>query len=371
MTKNRYSAEPGEDGKPRRLDQGTVQYLKQIDPELDNIRAGYDGGDGDMDTRDILIGNVLEELKTRTASAACDRNVNSIVEKICLAGSFEHVIELLRRFTPYALFLARNRHSSHILQQSTLSRLCYLLKSVGIPDDIDEDDVIAIILEFMQPVLSDFNFSAKDMNATHVLRAVLCALAGLPVISERRGKTSKHQHSVGLSEPLDSLLLQPDGFHIDSACSFSVPDSFHELLGTTVIEGLLGLQARDLQTLVVDLSGAAVVSFIVRILFSPGLIEGGPELGDRLVRAVLEWKDDRNNDDGPTVFYAMAGERSGSFFLETMLQCCKTDFFLDITERAVKTRTMEYAEDNSANFVLQTILRRLLSAVRRAVGCDE
>ena len=116
MSTKRYSAEPGEDGKPRRLDQGTVQYLKQIDPELDNIRHGYSEGDGDIVTRDILIENVLEELKTRTASAACDRNVNSIVEKICLAGSFEHVIELLRRFTPYALFLARNRHSSHILQ---------------------------------------------------------------------------------------------------------------------------------------------------------------------------------------------------------------------------------------------------------------
>lgn len=250
-----------------------------------------------------------------------------------------------------------------LLLQSTISRLCYILKNTGIPDDIDEDDAVAVIFEFVQPILSDFNFSAKDMNATHVLRAVLCMLAGLPVVSEKRGKSSKHQHSVGLSEPLDSLMLQPDGFFIDRSFCFSVPESFHDLLGTTVIEGLLSLRPDELQALVVDTSGAAVIAFIIRVLFSPGVIEGGPELADRLLRAVLEWKDDPTNLDGPTIFYAMAGDRSGSYFLETAMQCCGIDFFVEVIKRAVHTRCAEYSEDNSANFVMQTILRRLLSAV--------
>jgi hypothetical protein len=112
-----------EDGtKPRRLDEGTIQYLKQIDPELDNLSKGF--GEGDAEQGAMLVENVLEELKTRTASAACDRSVNAIVEKICLASSFPHIIELLRRFTPYALFLARNRHSSHILQVNSPLHCC-------------------------------------------------------------------------------------------------------------------------------------------------------------------------------------------------------------------------------------------------------
>lgn len=115
MPSRKYSAEVGEEAKPRRLDQGTIQYLQHINPELDTISQIQSYGD-DIDTSEVLIENVLEELKNRTASAACDRTVNSILEKICLAGSFVHVVELLRRFTPYALFLARNRHSSHILQ---------------------------------------------------------------------------------------------------------------------------------------------------------------------------------------------------------------------------------------------------------------
>lgn len=247
-----------------------------------------------------------------------------------------------------------------------------MLKSSGIPDDVDEDDAVSVILEFLEPVLSDFIASAKDMNATHVARAALCLLAGLPVISERRGKSSKHQHSVGLSQPLDSLLLQPNGFHIDRSVCFSVPDSFHELLGTTVVSGLLSLPSSQLQSLVVDLSGAAVISFVLRVLFSPGVIDGGPELADQLVRTVLEWKEDKSNDDGPAVFYAMSGERSGSYFLETLLQCCSIELYLEIVERAVKLRSTEYAEDNSANFVLQTVLRRLLvEAEGRVVASDE
>lgn len=113
MSTKRYVAESGEDGKPRRLDQGTIQYLKQIGGELDSLSQGLIT---DSETGQILVENVLEELKNRTASAACDRTVNSIVEKLCLAASFGGVLELLCRFTPYALFLARNRHSSHILQ---------------------------------------------------------------------------------------------------------------------------------------------------------------------------------------------------------------------------------------------------------------
>lgn len=252
--------------------------------------------------------------------------------------------------------------------QSTLSRLSFLLKTAGIPEDVDEDDAATVILDFMRPILSDFSFAAKDMNATHVVRAALCVLSGLPVISERRGKSSKHQHSVGLSQPLDSLLLQPDCFVIDSSCCFPVPESFQDLLGTTVIEGLLSLSAPDLQGLCVDTSGAAVTAFIVRVLFSPDVIEGGSDLGNRLLRAVLEWKDDPSNLDGPTVLYAMSGERSGSYFLETALLSCEPAFFVEAVGRAVKTRAAEYAEDNSANFVLQTILRRLLAAVGGASG---
>ena len=82
----------------------TLDFLDAAQKES----AGSDGAD-----LEVLIENVLEELKTRTASAACDRTANSAIEKICLLASFQQTLVLMIRFTPYALFLARNRHSSH------------------------------------------------------------------------------------------------------------------------------------------------------------------------------------------------------------------------------------------------------------------
>ncbi len=96
-----------EEGKPRRLEEETMHYLLQLDPQLDST---------DEAEVEILVENVLDEIKNRSASAACDRYVNSVIEKICLSASFKHIIELIQRFTQYSLFLARNRHSSHVLQ---------------------------------------------------------------------------------------------------------------------------------------------------------------------------------------------------------------------------------------------------------------
>ena len=55
-------------------------------------------------------------------------------------------------------------------------------------------------------------------------------LTGIPIVSERKGKGSKHQHSVSLSEPLESLLV-PGKFYMDKRKSFGVPEEFHEALG--------------------------------------------------------------------------------------------------------------------------------------------
>ena len=68
------------------------------------------------DDQDILVENVLEEIKQRTASATCDRRTNMIMERLCYAAKLKHLIEIIKRLTPYAVFLSRNRHSSHIIQ---------------------------------------------------------------------------------------------------------------------------------------------------------------------------------------------------------------------------------------------------------------
>lgn len=129
--------------------------------------------------------------------------------------------------------------------KAILSRLCFLFKShatAGVDDDILESTV----LDFVRDILSAFKYVATEMCGSHVLRSIICLLAGIPVISERKGKTSKHQHSVSLAEPLEKL-LQADGYHIDSRVSFGVPVAFQ---GKIVSNIYLLWSARDVYLMV-------------------------------------------------------------------------------------------------------------------------
>lgn len=230
------------------------------------------------------------------------------------------------------------------------------MQSSSIPDDIDEAIASEKILSVLRPLMSSFISLSQDMNGSHVVRAALSALAGLPVISEKRGKLAKHQHSVPLSRPLASLLAE-NSFLIDKNNSFPVPDIFHDLLRSLVETDLLGKRPDELQAMVVDPAGAATMTLLLRILYSRGVIEEGPVLADRLVRAILQWS--AEGEEGPTVFYAMCGERSGSFFLETVMECAEISFIEDIYKRSIKGSLHDYMDDGAANFVIQSILRRL------------
>jgi hypothetical protein len=100
--------------KPRRLEDDTAEYLMKIEMQLskDSIL--------DEDDKINLIENVLSEVSQRTASASCDRRTNFLIEKLCSTASVKNLVEIIKSFIPYAIFLARNRYSSHILQVTQL-----------------------------------------------------------------------------------------------------------------------------------------------------------------------------------------------------------------------------------------------------------
>jgi hypothetical protein len=99
-----------EQDKPRRLEEDTVTYLLHIDSQFtDKI---------DEEEKRILIENVLTEIKSRTASALCDRRTNYLMERICFSSNLANIVMILDRCTIYSVFLSRNRYSSHVLQVS-------------------------------------------------------------------------------------------------------------------------------------------------------------------------------------------------------------------------------------------------------------
>jgi hypothetical protein len=341
--------------KPRRLEEKdeTCAYLISLDAQLQKDQEECE--DIDME---ILVDNVLEEIKSRTASVACDRRTNLIIEKLVFASNLIQLLEIMNRFTPYIIFLARNRHSSHIMQ-ACLSRLCYILKNQML-GDVDENLLKQRVLDFCQPMLSELHWLVKELSATHVIRSAICTLAGMPTISERKGKESKHKHSISLSQPLDTVII-PGKFYVNENICFGVPDDFHEALGTAAAS-FLSLPNNEIQGMIADPSSCAVFGLLLRILFNPNIIMGGPELAERIVRASLSWDD---QDKGKELFYAMAGDKSGSYFLEAVIECCDVELILNIIKGTLQNSTKEYVDDNCGNFVVQTVLKRLSAELER------
>lgn len=70
----------GETNMPRRLEESDdcVTYLLALDKQL----AAASATNSFQDSMESIVDNVLTEINTRTASAACDRRTNSIVEKV-------------------------------------------------------------------------------------------------------------------------------------------------------------------------------------------------------------------------------------------------------------------------------------------------
>jgi hypothetical protein len=98
--------------KPRRLEDETAQYLSEIDTQFNALSRD------DEDARDVLVNNVLTEIQARTASAACDRRTNYLIEQLVAHADASLSLLLLQKWTPYAVFLARNRFASHVVQVS-------------------------------------------------------------------------------------------------------------------------------------------------------------------------------------------------------------------------------------------------------------
>lgn len=359
--------------KPRRLEEETAIYLSGLEPQLEDAESN--------DNIALLVDNVLDEIKQRTASAASDRRTNFIIEKICNFSNMNQLMEVMKRCTPYVLFLSQNRHSSHVIQ-SIVARLCHLLRA-GETYDVDLELLESVILTFVEPILTNFAWMAGEISGSHVLRSMICLLTGMPLISERKGSSSKHQHSVARSEPLEKLIV-PDLFYIDSQLCFQVPDAFHSALYTAVESSLLGQTDSDgnttgtsssfsheLQLMISDTSCCAAVVILLRILFTPDLIPEGPELAEQIAMCALDWSAPRRSSSGPeadvgaNVFYAMGGDKSGSYFLEAVIECCSVSFLIDMAQRCLISRSdetiQEFVEDDVGNFIIQSVMKRITS----------
>ena len=78
-----------------------------------------------------------------------------------LAIIYGSLIVLFDHLCAYGVFLARNRHSSHVLQ-GILARFSYLMKNEGLKG-LDESRVATSVLSLIVPILKEVSWLSMDL----------------------------------------------------------------------------------------------------------------------------------------------------------------------------------------------------------------
>lgn len=362
---------------PRRAAKETISYLSQIEPVVDQFVQddhGYGGDDDEEDDigREQMLDNVLEELKHQTASIMEDRQGSVVAEKIVRRLTPLQLRVMLSRCRGYMLSLANNRYSSHVLQ-TLLSVAGKVVEAELSSDDsyreenpssASDKQQIDLMQEIVLSLVSELSGAwaelLADISGSHAGRGLLQVLGGLPILTERRGRQSRHAHSIGTavsssgagtgrphSEGSSANINNTtvDSEALEKWCTpyrYRVPPSFEAALGNVTSE-LAALPAAELQGLVCGTFGCPLLVMLLRVYGNlavepasgvlPFLELKSPAMS--IVTKTLEWGDKERSKQ---VVYAISGENTASHFLEAVMWLSPREFFEELYHRCFKSK---------------------------------
>lgn len=397
---------------PRRAAKEIISYLSQVETVIDQYAQddhSYGGGNDDDDDDDVgreqLMDNILEELKHQTASIMEDRQGSVVAEKMARRLSPLQLRTMLSRCRGYMLSLANNRYSSHVLQ-TLLSVAGQVVEDElsGDDDDDEEEEEDAhhheedpgaaavsdgskkidkmqdILLSLVSELSGAWAELFADISGSHVGRGFLQVLGGMPILSEKRGRQSRHAHSIGTavgparmggrSNSNGASSVGLSGGVKGKACAtpavdpealekwstpykHRVPRSFVAALGEVTSE-LEAVSASELQTLACGTFGCPLLVMLLRVhgnLATPTSEDnpGSSSVGEtmvlpcldhesvamKIVKKVLEWDDEERSAQ---VVYAISGENTASHFLGAVLWLSPRSFFEELYHRCFESK---------------------------------
>ncbi|EQC35717.1 hypothetical protein SDRG_06995 [Saprolegnia diclina VS20] len=357
MADETHSHERPERVRPRRLEPDTTAYLLEVKTSL--LESLGDDGD---DTKSILLWNVLEELAPRIASAASDRHACEIVEVLVEHMSPRQLSFFVHKMEGYYSHLWTNRYSSHVLQR-ILSKVGAIVQAEvdGSLETTEDDDersknvptMAALIVAMCTEVKEEWITLVNDVSASHVLRGVLCALAGRAPVAEKRGKKGKHG-----AVKFENLPKKSDDEKLN-AVQYTVPETFTSTL-TDIVEVMMDAPDDKLAELMFDHHAGPFLSIAVRVC---------PDaLRQDLVFRLLNWDDEESSKKR---FYDYAGDTVASHFLEALCQTASEGLWTSVFDRCMQSRLLEFSEHAISNYVVQNFISHVPNAEYADLVLDE
>ncbi|KAF0690536.1 Aste57867_18085 [Aphanomyces stellatus] len=322
--------------RPRRLEPDTLSYLEEVNASfLQNLKDNEDA-----ETNRMMLWNVLEEIAPRIASAASDRHACGFIEVLVEHMTAQQLRYFLHKMEGYFSHLWTNRYSSHVLQRLLSKAGPIVQRDVrGEADDDDDDDraadvptFSALIVAMCTEVEAEWISLINDVSASHVMRAVFCALAGHAPVLEKRGKKGKHKALA---------------FEAKAGATFDVPPTFEATL-EAMLELVLESPDAKLAELMSDTHAGPVLSMAVRVAPTAAI-------QSKVIYKLLSWHDE---DRSKKRFYDYAGDSVASHFLEAICHAVDPAMWSAVFERCLQTRLLEFSEHPISNFVVQNFIER-------------
>eukprot|EP00037_Helgoeca_nana_P024873 m.266927 g.266927 ORF g.266927 m.266927 type:complete len:793 (-) comp26773_c0_seq1:155-2533(-) len=320
----------------------------------------------DAEQKDVFVENVLAEVHGTEIRSACDLVCSRVLERLLTMCSPEHMLKFFRRVTPSVEKMLENRYASHVLQ--TLVTRTALLVEVGdtpepttldeldltqdeVPDTVTAATLLDNVCRQFQHYLGDYLVSEYG---SHVLRATLTALAGLPITSSSRSKASKKYRKKTLEA---APVAGPDGEggatpkpKPSAAVRTDLPPCFQPVLAA-IAKGVL--QHPNLAPLLIHHTANPVVQTLLDALAATS-----PDLCAELVMAIA-----KPATDGAAIstsdFGRLMTHRVGSHLAEKVVEVASPILFNQIYVSHFRGRLKELATHQFAHFV---VARLALSA---------
>ena len=435
--------------RPRRPSEETLSYIKSLPLDLkisgeeierflaakskSNKKNDEDDDDDHFPQLFAAALSAIDEIKTEIASLAGDEDGSQCVELLTrMTASYSElaVRKLLQGCSGYVLHLSTHRYGSHVLQSILqLATSFSTATNTDLARDVLDDDpfqeelqavpsLSELILGVAEELTPHASQLAVHICGSHVLRTLLCVLAGIDLLaapgsgssamadnnSMRRGKAKNKKKKK--KKPVNSDNSQSSSNHAglmhmvyrnpsDLRIAVVDDESFHAALDALAgaLSGGNSRRPGELQKLASHPSAGPLLIVLLRVLTyvscsdkeqwqsssseNPqqtaasqrhlGIQPAQPKFeldstAHTLAMKILCWPEAGSSSEEvfvPDIIYGLAGEPRGSHMLEALLRVSPEAFYeslLTYGDFYNRATLQEYIDDKVSNFVVQTLL---------------
>ncbi|KAI9278411.1 armadillo-type protein [Phascolomyces articulosus] len=354
------------------IDSEILGYFKNVEQTLDNPP---------FETAEELrsfVDAVYEEVEGNELILVTDPSCSIIVEKLLRISDGFQLRVFGDRISGRSVELFSHQWGSHVCQ-TLLS-----LSSDVVTKEVDEngDDtkmkeangeeelrsMQQLVLDMCQDIKSELGALISQQYASHVIRVLLCVLAGKR-IDEEGGKDRgrfRSKNSRKYRQSHDASVLGKVKRKKSNAGPLKVPQSFTTMLRELI--GQLATKSSDTEMRVFAVS--KVASPVLQLLLEMEQSFNDEE-GEKIIAALLDrilWDVATGQDTDDLVasrtswFETMIRDQGGSRLLQVILKVAPRSVYDKLYEKHLKGKLAKYSQHPLANFVVQT----LISTVRTA-----